>query len=509
MQLNKLIAMRDGHRRLISRELERFDSTELTTSEYERLLHMIVEEAEEVRTLNDKIVNHNDIEDLSSELVEGKSYSFDLELKIQRLRDNRNKRIGNKEEITSNVSQDIYQNRKQPDYTVHSIPVVNNAPYLAQQLLTQATPAAPLTYKLPRDKYHAIGKHVMGNSAIILPRPDVLLGVDNATNEMCTNSRTRNTQSEKKTQTDAVNRSNYKKDTLTHRRVFLVQKGSHAGNQEDNLMEAVQESGSDDSGRKDVSFTLGGNSQEESTMISTLIIPDRTIPCSQRMPFKSDNEPVFNSAPEVDESGDTFHKRLQRSKLQSPNDSCMPSGHEFCFEAVVNKRYNRWKRRRRKKNSKHRQPVVVPGSGSSDENDERNSVIERIIDTMYEQIHGPVPHTPNGSSDTQRTGNCRSWEKESSTNIVSGDDGDVDPSSGNYDASSSSLSTDALRVTYDNIRHISDGSVYSPQGYRVRPEASDSGATSEDMCAWSHIEQYKHEIRMRLKYTPEEVVKVK
>ncbi|KAH3882529.1 hypothetical protein DPMN_006470 [Dreissena polymorpha] len=49
---------------------------------------MIVEEAEEVRTLDDKIVNHNDIEDLSSELVEGKSYSFDLELKIQRLRDN-------------------------------------------------------------------------------------------------------------------------------------------------------------------------------------------------------------------------------------------------------------------------------------------------------------------------------------------------------------------------------------------------------------------------------------
>ncbi|KAH3698514.1 hypothetical protein DPMN_086039 [Dreissena polymorpha] len=106
MQLNKLIAMRDGHRRLISRELEGFDSTELTTSENERFLHLIMEEAEEVRTLNDKIVNHNDIEDLSSELVKGKSYSFDLELKIQRLKDNLNKRIGSKEEITSNVSQD-------------------------------------------------------------------------------------------------------------------------------------------------------------------------------------------------------------------------------------------------------------------------------------------------------------------------------------------------------------------------------------------------------------------
>ncbi|XP_052218332.1 uncharacterized protein LOC127835952 [Dreissena polymorpha] len=114
MQLNKLIAMRDGHRRLISRELERFDSTELTTSEYERLLHMIVEEAGKVRTLNDKIVNHNDIEDLSSELVEGKSYSFDLELKIQRLKDNLNKRIGNKKEITSNVSQDE-NNSGQPE----------------------------------------------------------------------------------------------------------------------------------------------------------------------------------------------------------------------------------------------------------------------------------------------------------------------------------------------------------------------------------------------------------
>ncbi|KAH3718196.1 hypothetical protein DPMN_060995 [Dreissena polymorpha] len=73
-------------------------------------------------------------------------------------------------------------------------------------------------------------KHVMCNSAIILTRPDVLLGVDNATIEMCTNSRTRNTHSEKKTQTDAVNRTNNTKDTLTPRRVFLVQKESHAGN---------------------------------------------------------------------------------------------------------------------------------------------------------------------------------------------------------------------------------------------------------------------------------------
>ncbi|KAH3828096.1 hypothetical protein DPMN_130047 [Dreissena polymorpha] len=73
-----------------------------------------MEEAEEVRMLNDKIVNHNDIEDLSSELVEGKSYSFDLELKIQRLRDNLNKRIGNKEEITSNISQDE-NNSGQPE----------------------------------------------------------------------------------------------------------------------------------------------------------------------------------------------------------------------------------------------------------------------------------------------------------------------------------------------------------------------------------------------------------
>ncbi|KAH3837468.1 uncharacterized protein LOC127879552 isoform X2 [Dreissena polymorpha] len=117
------------------------------------------------------------------------------------------------------------QNRKQPVYTVHSIPVVNNAPYLAQQLLTQATPAAPLTYKLPRYKYHAMEKHVMGTSAIILPRPDVLLGVGNATNEMCTNSRPRNTQAGNKTQTEAVNRSNDKSDALTPRRVFLVQKG--------------------------------------------------------------------------------------------------------------------------------------------------------------------------------------------------------------------------------------------------------------------------------------------
>ncbi|KAH3692726.1 hypothetical protein DPMN_193880 [Dreissena polymorpha] len=274
------------------------------------------------------------------------------------------------------------QNRKQPGKTVHSIPVVNNATYIAQQMLTHTTPAAPLTYKLPRYKYttETSMRNNIGEFLHFTVKSE---------------GKEQNAQSV----SICVDRCNGMQTDNTIR--------YHVGNQEDHLMEAVHDSGTDDSGRNEVTFTLGDNSQEESTMSSTLIIPDRTIPCSQRMSFTGDNEPVLNSAPEVDESGDTFLKRMQRSKLKSPNDSCMLSGHAFCFEAVLYKRYNRWKRRLRKKNSERRQPVVVPGSISSDENDERKAVIERIIDIMYEQIHG--------SSDKQCTRNSRSREKDRAT----------------------------------------------------------------------------------------------
>jgi hypothetical protein len=69
MNLQKLISTREGQRRLISRQLEKFNE-ELSLSEKSALLEIREEKAEIIKNLNDKIVNHADIDDLETELVE-------------------------------------------------------------------------------------------------------------------------------------------------------------------------------------------------------------------------------------------------------------------------------------------------------------------------------------------------------------------------------------------------------------------------------------------------------
>jgi len=54
------------------------------------------------------------------------------------------------------------------------------------------------------------------------------------------------------------------------------------------------------------------------------------------------------------------------------SDTGLPSGQQFCFEAMVDKRYNRWRRRRRKRQGETRRSKADAGlSDSSEETDDR------------------------------------------------------------------------------------------------------------------------------------------
>lgn len=78
MNLQKLLTIRNGYRRLIVDELTKFDTDETSTCEYERLLRLVTETVEEVKMTSEKIIYHNDVEDMATELVESKTYSFEL-----------------------------------------------------------------------------------------------------------------------------------------------------------------------------------------------------------------------------------------------------------------------------------------------------------------------------------------------------------------------------------------------------------------------------------------------
>ncbi|XP_045166682.2 uncharacterized protein LOC123530058 isoform X2 [Mercenaria mercenaria] len=251
----------------------------------------------------------------------------------------------------------------------------------------------------------------------------------------------------------------------------------------------------------DDNFVESDTSELGITMSSTMIVPERDTHYSQWISFNGDNEPVLNTSPEVDEGCDTFLKRLQRTKLINQDDPALPSGQQFCFEAMVDKRYNRWKRRRRKKRSEARRTNVAQNSESSDEDDDRNAEMEKIIDKMYEEIHGPVPQTPNGSRDTPRSRNRRRRkEAKSAPKVQEDNDTEEQLSSISLYEVSSEWTSDGALPSSSSVGQIEQpkvGSVtYEPE--QETPKPSGSGTLSDDLCSWPYLEQYRTEILKRL-----------
>jgi len=85
MNLEELLAMRNGYRRLIAEELTEFETEYISYCEYERLFCLLTETTDEIKVINEEIVYHDDVEDLATEIVESKTYSFAMELKLVRL----------------------------------------------------------------------------------------------------------------------------------------------------------------------------------------------------------------------------------------------------------------------------------------------------------------------------------------------------------------------------------------------------------------------------------------
>ena len=83
MQLNKLLTQREAQHRIIATNLEKIQAEDLSTSNRRKLLEILTEKVETIKTLNEKVANHADVDDLVTELVESEQYLIDLELKIE------------------------------------------------------------------------------------------------------------------------------------------------------------------------------------------------------------------------------------------------------------------------------------------------------------------------------------------------------------------------------------------------------------------------------------------
>jgi len=93
MNLQKLLTLRNGYRRLIADELSKHEMARMSKCKYERLLCLLTETTEKVKMISDKIIHLNDVGDMATELVKSKKYSFELELKLVRLEKQQEERI--------------------------------------------------------------------------------------------------------------------------------------------------------------------------------------------------------------------------------------------------------------------------------------------------------------------------------------------------------------------------------------------------------------------------------
>lgn len=233
------------------------------------------------------------------------------------------------------------------------------------------------------------------------------------------------------------------------------------------------------------------------TMSATVIVPERDNQCCQWVTFNSDNEPVLNTGQERDNGIDTFLKRLQRAKQYNSKDGSLPSGQQFCFEAVVDKRYNRWKRRRRKKKASEARRTDRPQSSDSSDEDDKAAAVENILNRMYEQIHGALPQTPNGTKDTPRVRRRRLKDRNNQEQGTSFGNGSLF-----YDASSewNSDIDGALNSSSSGADNLFYG---ARRKHTLRESNNGVGAFNEDdLCSWPFIEEYKEEIMRRIHAVP-------
>lgn len=86
MQSQKPISLQEAQHRVFFRQLENFNA-ELSTSKAQKLLEILAELAETIKSLSEKNVNHADVSSAENELTESEICNIDLEIKLHKLRE--------------------------------------------------------------------------------------------------------------------------------------------------------------------------------------------------------------------------------------------------------------------------------------------------------------------------------------------------------------------------------------------------------------------------------------
>ncbi|XP_060570545.1 uncharacterized protein LOC132728870 [Ruditapes philippinarum] len=116
MNLQKLISTREGHRRIVQRKLAAIDQNEeMSSLEISSLIDYLTEKATIIKGLNEKIINQCD--DIETEIVESEEYSYDLDLRIQKLSETYRKHT---QDFTNNSSVDQEESPMVPRHTSSS-----------------------------------------------------------------------------------------------------------------------------------------------------------------------------------------------------------------------------------------------------------------------------------------------------------------------------------------------------------------------------------------------------
>jgi len=130
MNLQKLLTLRNGYRRVIADELSKFEMDRMSNCKLERLLRLLTETADEIKVINEEIMYHDDVEDLATEIFESKKYSFAMELKLVRLEkqleEQQITRIENEQRVMSKLSPEQQQTTTDATLSPEASPAVRS-----------------------------------------------------------------------------------------------------------------------------------------------------------------------------------------------------------------------------------------------------------------------------------------------------------------------------------------------------------------------------------------------
>lgn len=118
MRVEKQRAIREGHKKEISQQLEKIEQAKQTSiAEFSTILDAITLKLDCVKALNEKILEQTELDDIEKEIIQAEAYRLELEIKLRNLKDFMQNHGSTADQIPPQAFRDIGDYQTEDDHT--------------------------------------------------------------------------------------------------------------------------------------------------------------------------------------------------------------------------------------------------------------------------------------------------------------------------------------------------------------------------------------------------------